>query len=66
MSNYDNGMSRAQAAYDRQLPPGSDDVECPMCEGNGCIVCDHSGSVTPEYRLELLTLSNCDRVEDDE
>lgn len=62
----DNGMSRAQAAYDRQLPPGSDDVDCPMCEGNGCPVCDYSGGVTPAYRRELLSMSNCDRVEDDE
>ena len=62
----DNGMSRAQAAYDRQLPPGSDDVDCPMCEGNGCPVCDYSGGVPPQCRRALLDQCHCDRTEDDE
>ena len=66
MSDYDNGMSRAQSSYDRQLPPGSDDVECPMCEGQGCPICDYSGQVSPEYRQELRAMNYCDRTEDED
>jgi len=40
MSNQEiqqRSMDRAQRMYDAQLPPGSDDVECPECEGEGTI-----------------------------
>lgn len=41
MSDYDNGFARAQRDYDRQLPPGSDEVECPACDGEKTIPCSN-------------------------
>ena len=31
-------MARAQRQYENQEPPGSDDVDCPDCEGEGKVM----------------------------
>jgi len=33
--NNDNGMARAQAQYDAQLPPDNEADDCPKCDGEG-------------------------------
>ena len=33
----DNGMAKAQARYDAQLPPDNEADDCPECDGEGTI-----------------------------
>ena len=51
MTSFD----RAQAVYDRQLPPDTDDDTCPNCEGESpedCIVCEGKGRIEIQSEQE--------------
>lgn len=58
MSEYDNGMARAQRAYDNQMPPKDDSEECQECEGIGKIS-GQSNCCGAECDDDILLCSEC-------
>lgn len=57
MSNYDNGFARAQRAYDNQMPPEDDNVDCPDCDGSGKV--DLSNCCGADVDSDILICSKC-------
>ena len=57
MSNYDNGMARAQAQYDAQLPPDNEVDDCPECDGTGKL--QQSNCCGAQVDEDILICSSC-------
>ena len=47
-----DSITKDWPVFTRDLPPLPKMVECPVCSGKGCRVCDSSGITTPGYWLK--------------